>query len=855
MTTVPNNYVVTINQTSASPSLDDSNPIVGFTLLDDTVDLSLIEPTIVTSAPLLNSTQLDTMEGFSAIVVDDQTQTTISDVNDLPSIIGVGVNNTSGITNATSLQSNIRIQTDFAVDTSGSSVQDIINLPTYTLPTNSSMTAVVPVAVSTETTTHQIISTPPLTEILSGHQIILPVESTLIPSFGGVVKLDIISDVNASPSGVFDNDWLVIEIDNGHIDAPSLSNSGITNELEMQIDVKYRYEEDGVGFNWGDENNYASNPILTVLVPVPTDPQIITLANGCADVEVHTLVGNTWTLGIDRVLSNVPSTDNPGFCEVEIESDHYSKKSISSRRSASSSDSGSTSSGSSGGGGVTGSSSASSSGSFGGILSTPLAINEIAYDKCSDNMAKILVSSDADTPPEVKVSTAKSGVVYATLSTVQPYEELNKFSTIDRYLYEIPISSEESFMMVSVTEEKGTSTNTVQASVKLLSCEGTTVIVPLPDEVLPEVSEDIARIFDVKVQIANGTAYDAETESEFLYISGQNLSVSAIIDSQTPLQRVELRSTAMGQPDTDYIAVKMDVAPLYVSNSTYVVSATIPSFLMTEPGMSYWLHIIDEDDAQIESIHYNIGVKPTSVSDIAVEVDMPTITPSGSIVKPEFYLFNEDEPSYGIVSLVVDGKVVSKQSQLFGTGQTHIIFNWNTPLFENYVDYEIHGMVELYDSTFNTSSSILATHPKTITVSGSEMPELQLIQRDDVLLADPALVYASNADDSLRFMVTDPQGQCIIGGADECLVNDSTRGKRGGLESVPYGDQILRVRYSGADNALERFSITSIDPIVGQWNVSLESKEGFVQEAHASEDTVVKIKYRYHSEIVTVKSR
>ena len=88
----------------------------------------------------------------------------------------------------------------------------------------------------------------------------------------------------------------------------------------------------------------------------------------------------------------------------------------------------------------------------------------------------------------------------------------------------------------------------------------------------------------------------------------------------------------------------------------------------------------------------------------------------------------------------------------------------------------------------------------------------------------------------------------------ECLVNDSTRDNRGGLESVPYGDQILRVRYSGADNALERFSITSIDPIVGQWNVSLESDDGFVQQAHASEDTTVKIKYRYHSETMTVKS-
>jgi hypothetical protein len=135
------------------------------------------------------------------------------------------------------------------------------------------------------------------------------------------------------------------------------------------------------------------------------------------------------------------------------------------------------------------------------------------------------------------------------------------------------------------------------------------------------------------------------------------------------------------------------------------------------------------------------------------------------------------------------------------------------------------------------------------------MPALQVIERDGTILADPALVYASNADSAVRFTVTDPQGQCIIGGSDECIVNDSTAGNRGGLESIPYGDQILRVKYSGADNALERFSITSIDPIVGQWNVLLESEDELIQQADASEDPVVKIKYRYHSETVTISSQ
>ena len=114
---------------------------------------------------------------------------------------------------------------------------------------------------------------------------------------------------------------------------------------------------------------------------------------------------------------------------------------------------------------------------------------------------------------------------------------------------------------------------------------------------------------------------------------------------------------------------------------------------MAEPGMTYWMHITNEDELTIRiNLHYNIGVKPTHSSTVHVEVDMPTIKASGTTVKPEFYIFNDDAPSYGIVSLMVDGKIVSKQSQLFGTGQTHIIFNWNVPHADGYVDYDVRGM-------------------------------------------------------------------------------------------------------------------------------------------------------------------
>ncbi len=161
----------------------------------------------------------------------------------------------------------------------------------------------------------------------------------------------------------------------------------------------------------------------------------------------------------------------------------------------------------------------------------------------------------------------------------------------------------------------------------------------------------------------------------------------------------------------------------------------------------------------------------------------------------------------------------------------------------------------MYDQSVITESATLHSHPRTTSISAFELPSLELIEIDGQVIAEPALIYSSNSDENLRFHLTDPLGQCVIGSTDDCMINENTKGNRGGLTSIMYGDQVLRVKYSGADNALERFSITSIDPITGQWNVSVETEDGFIQQAHAMEDISVKVKYRYHSETITVFSK
>ena len=125
------------------------------------------------------------------------------------------------------------------------------------------------------------------------------------------------------------------------------------------------------------------------------------------------------------------------------------------------------------------------------------------------------------------------------------------------------------------------------------------------------------------------------------------------------------------------------------------------------------------------------------------------------------------------------------------------------------------------------------------------------------IIARPALVYASDStfDENLRFRVTAPDGTCVIGGSSDCKVSESTAYNRGGLSTVEIDGQVLRVKYSGVDSTLERFSITSFEPILGNWKVELESADGSIPYAHAEDEVLMKVQYRGEkSPVVTVSS-
>jgi hypothetical protein len=169
--------------------------------------------------------------------------------------------------------------------------------------------------------------------------------------------------------------------------------------------------------------------------------------------------------------------------------------------------------------------------------------------------------------------------------------------------------------------------------------------------------------------------------------------------------------------------------------------------------------------------------------------------------------------------------------------------------------YPINARLNIYDSPVYTPLVTLRTFQTTKIFPISEPITVNSIVENGYVVARAGLLYSSDDNPSLHYRVVAPDGTCIIGKSEPCLVKDPTTTYRGNTISVELEGQIYRIKYSGQDSPLERFSITSVDPIVGSWNVTLESDNGVIPEAQAMESTNLKVKYRTaYTELISVAS-
>jgi hypothetical protein len=298
--------------------------------------------------------------------------------------------------------------------------------------------------------------------------------------------------------------------------------------------------------------------------------------------------------------------------------------------------------------------------------------------------------------------------------------------------------------------------------------------------------------------------------------------------------------------------------PLIAFDNTFIVKASIPSELLQEPAISYWINVVNKDSLVANSEKHKIGIKPDRVIDAVLELDSFQNLAGGSSYRPFAYVTNpSDVPVYGKVALLANGQpVYTSHGQLFSPGESIVKLEWVTPKTNKLASHNISAKLQLYDNSFETKQLTLYTFPKIQTVTLSELDTINMITtKNGNIVAVPSLLYSSLREEGFDFRVVAPDGTCVIGSLEQCLVSESTLGLPGGFKSIVLESQVYRVRYSGADNVLERFSITSVDPIVGKWTIEHESKEDLTPQAYAAQDGTVKITNNAKkTQLITVSS-
>ncbi|HJT10815.1 MAG TPA: hypothetical protein VJ771_08535, partial [Candidatus Nitrosotalea sp.] len=285
-------------------------------------DSTFLSPEFVES-PLLSSNTLKLwLTSFSAKTLDGTISSTIHNVSDLPHVLVAGKLNTTAINEALGLQSSILLNTSLPPLASGSTIIASIGMPDYSLPNSTSVVTVIPTVVTTlNSTSGQFIATPPF-NITPGQEMLIPVADSAIPSFGGLKELDVQSSPTAiSNGGSSSEEWLTAEVDNKL--PSSISGDGINGTIVIFINVQYPYEQTGVGFNWGDPENHAKPPTMTLVVNKTSLSDVQNDTNGCPIIDAYTLSLGSWTSsGLGEISS---SSISPTQCQIKIQSQHLSK--------------------------------------------------------------------------------------------------------------------------------------------------------------------------------------------------------------------------------------------------------------------------------------------------------------------------------------------------------------------------------------------------------------------------------------------------------------------------------------------------------------------------------------------------
>ncbi len=179
------------------------------------------------------------------------------------------------------------------------------------------------------------------------------------------------------------------------------------------------------------------------------------------------------------------------------------------------------------------------------------------------------------------------------------------------------------------------------------------------------------------------------------------------------------------------------------------------------------------------------------------------------------YNIPSTQNSIGTYSILADTHFGQTEIEFFVISESEVIGK-TSPSIDS--DKKSNKIIEKFN---RISDSII---PISLDEKSSE--ELTLVPR---VIQGSLFTSARGEESSVNLRVNTIDGQCVIGQASDCLVSESTR-KPGAIYSIVTIDDVnYKIRYSGNDVRLEKFSIvpeesgTKIN--IDNWNVKVEKDE------------------------------
>ncbi len=480
---------------------------------------------------------------------------------------------------------------------------------------------------------------------------------------------------------------------------------------------------------------------------------------------------------------------------------------------------------------------ATGAGGLNGITTPDLTLYQVSYDICNQYKTDIVVGSTSPLLPTVILGTPK-GIVNANVSSLQPYSSLLNLTHQYITVYEAPLQPQLKSFNLLINEANGI--GYIVSTVSMTTCEKTINYTEIPS--IENYSSSAPQIFDVSFQVGNQSKIltaNATTQ----YVANQTLSVSGIVYSPTPIDLPEIRFVQAGQNETNYTSLRMNIASTNMSN-VYAISGTMPRNQMMEPGITYWVWTRNTDQLTDESDRYSIGVMPPFAINGTVGFEMNQNVVEGSMQSPTIYVQNNaNSTMFGTVSLVVNGTVVSSYTnQLFDRGTSVLQLNWIVPTIYNATSYPVQVQAQFYNTTLDSKQGIIDSYPRIVSMPLSHIGVIQnFIGSDGNITASPYIMYSSFYNTgNLTYKVVSSGDTCVIGPGN-CLVSDSTFKQGRQFTTLDVDNQTYNIQYSGTRVLIQNFTITSSEPIIGPWKVTIQ-KAG-VEQTSLEETVLLKIKY------------